>query len=129
VTVGRVTGVLACLLVLAAVPLSAQEIIVAIQVHGNTLTPDAEIVRASGLSAGTLFSESVLSDAEARLRAFKRVYQVDVLQRYASITDPSQVLVVIRTGPVRIESGHTGRARTVAHGCAPAAVQHDGVPP
>ena len=84
-----------------------QEVIVAIQVHGNTLTSDAEIVRASGLSEGNLFSESVLSDAEARLRAFKRFYQVDVLKRYASITDPSQVLVVIQVdeGPVRIDSG------------------------
>jgi outer membrane protein assembly factor BamA len=98
---------LACLLLIAGTPLSAQqEVIVAIQVHGNTLTPDDEIVRASGLSPGSSFSDTVLSEAEARLHAFRRFDRVDVLKRYASISDPSQILVVIQVdeGPVRLDA-------------------------
>ena len=74
---------------LAVARLSAQqEVIVAIQVHGNTLTADADIVRASGLSEGAAFSDSLLSDAEARLRSSERFDHVEVLKRYASISDP-----------------------------------------
>ena len=96
----------AATVILAVVRLSAQqEVIAAIQVHGNTLTADADIVRSSGLGEGAPFSDSLLSEAEARLRSSGRFDDVEVLKRYASISDPTQILVLIRVdeGPVRID--------------------------
>jgi outer membrane protein assembly factor BamA len=113
--VSKILVLVASALLLAPVPISAQqEVIVAIQVHGNTLTTEAEIVRTSGLSVGAVFSESLLSDAEARLRSSGRFENIEVLKRYASISDPAQILVVIRVdeGPVRIEQS-PGQAPTV----------------
>lgn len=91
-----------------ASPLSAQqETIVAIQVHGNTLTPDAEVIGASGLREGSAFSEEVVAAAIGRLKNTKRYDRVEILKRYASITDPTQVILVVQVdeGPVRIDMG------------------------
>lgn len=111
-------GVVVFGVLFAASSLSAQqEVIAAIQVHGNTLTPDGEIIRASGLAEGGRFSDSLLSEAETRLRSFKRFDRVEVLKRYASISDLSQILVVIQVdeGPVSIVSpGVPGQTPAVA---------------
>ena len=84
-----------------------QEIIAAIQIQGNTLTTDADVIQASGLAEGMLFSERMLGEAAARLTATKQFRHVAVLKRYASIADPTQVVVLIRVdeGPVRVTSG------------------------
>jgi outer membrane protein assembly factor BamA len=91
----------------SATLVAQQQTIVSIQVHGNTMTPDAEIIRASGLSEGETFSDALLTQTTARLQSTKRFDHVEVLKRYASISDPSQIVVVIQVdeGPVRIESG------------------------
>ena len=115
-------------LILAVARLSAQqEVIVAIQVHGNTLTADADIVRASGLSEGAAFSDSLLSDAEARLRSSGRFDDVEVLKRYASISDPTQILVLIRVdeGPVRIDLPEIPGPGQKPYRCSPPKVQCD----
>ena len=94
------------MLVLLASPLAAQqEIVAAIQVHGNTLTPSDEIIRASGIAVGDHVSDTVLSDAEARLRSAIRFDSVDVLKRFASISDLTQILILIQVdeGPVRVD--------------------------
>jgi outer membrane protein assembly factor BamA len=90
--------------------LAQQEVvaaIAAITVQGNTLTPDDEVVKDSGLAVGVAFSEALLSQAADRLRATKRFQHVDVLKRYASIADPTQIVVLIRVdeGPVRLVPG------------------------
>jgi outer membrane protein assembly factor BamA len=115
-----------CALALMAMtaPVAAQpaqgaqpEVIAAIQVQGNTLTPDDEVVRASGLSPGAAFSDSVLREAADRLQATRRFQHVDVLKRYASIADPSEILILIRVdeGPVRVVPGRLpGQAPHVA---------------
>jgi outer membrane protein assembly factor BamA len=84
--------------------LAQQQVIAAIQVQGNTLTDDADVIQASGLSVGAPFSDSVLSSTAARLDATRRFQHVDVLKRYASIDDPTQILVLIRVdeGPVHV---------------------------
>ncbi len=84
--------------------LAQQAVIAAIQVHGNTFTPDEEVIKASGLSVGGPFSDSLLNTAADRLAATKRFQRVDVLKRYASIADPTQVVVLIRVdeGPVHV---------------------------
>jgi hypothetical protein len=91
-------------IVMSGIAFAQQEVVVSIQVHGNTLTSDEEIIRASGLSPGTPFSDRLLMEAKQQLESLGRFDRVDVAKRYASITDPSQVLVLIRVdeGPVRI---------------------------
>lgn len=86
------------------------ERVVAIQVHGNTITPDDDVVRASGLSAGIIFYEQLLAETTARLEATKLFDRVEVLKRFASISDPTQIVVLIQVdeGPVRIDRGMPG---------------------
>ena len=113
------------LLAVCAIPESlaqtpARETIVAIQVHGNTLTSETEIRRLAGVEVGEAFDDTTVEAAAQRLRAAKKFESVQVLKRYASIADPSQVLVVIIVdeGPVHVEE--TGNpaapARTVKSG-------------
>ena len=82
---------------LFAVPTSAQapEKITEVRVHGNHTTPDTDILQISGLAAGVEPSEARLKDAEQKLRASRRFEGVELRKRYLSITDPSQVLVMI----------------------------------
>ena len=80
------------------------EHIVEVQVHGNVLTPDIEVLRIAGIATGMAVDGSTVSDAVARLRASKKFEQVDVLKRFASIVDPSQISLVILVdeGPVTL---------------------------
>jgi outer membrane protein assembly factor BamA len=81
------------------------ETIAAIQVHGNVLTPDDDVRRIAGLSPGMPFEPSTIETATSRLRAAKKFKSVQVLKRFASIADLSQILVVIIVdeGAVHIE--------------------------
>ncbi len=107
----------AVLLAAAGTALSAQEVIVDIRVHGNTVSSEEEIVRAAGLTAGAPFSEAALESAAASLRGLRRFERVEIRKRFASIADPTRIVVVILVdeGPVRIVSddGPGGAARAV----------------
>ena len=121
-----VVALLACALLAAAEPSSAQqEVIASIQVHGNTITPTEEILSVSGLREGIPFSEPVRAAAEARLRSSRRFYEADVLKRYASISDVTQIAVVIQVddGPVRIDPPIPGPPAVPSSGRAPAVVR------
>jgi outer membrane protein assembly factor BamA len=84
---------------------SRPEVVAAIQVHGNTITSTEEVVRAAGIAVGDHVSENMLTEAETRLRAAIKPDSVDVLKRFASISDPTQVLILIQLdeGPVRVD--------------------------
>jgi outer membrane protein assembly factor BamA len=109
----RTAGFLLTALFLLVPPVAAQsvantaggEVIAAVQVHGNTLTPSDDLIAASGLRVGDTVSDAILAQAEARVRAAFKVESVDVLKRFASISDPTKVLVLIQVdeGPVQIE--------------------------
>ena len=73
--------------------------------HGNTITPADEIIRVSGISVGVSVSDALLSDAEARLSTALKFESVEVLKRFASISDPTRVLILIQVdeGPVRVD--------------------------
>jgi outer membrane protein assembly factor BamA len=73
----------------------APEIVTAIQVHGNTSTSDDELRQVAGVQVGTPFTATLIDEIVARLRAAKRFGDVQVLKRFASIADPSQILLVI----------------------------------
>jgi len=83
----------------------ARETIAAIQVHGNTVTRDDEVRRLAGIEIGAPVDANTVEEVAARLRTAKRFDDVRVLKRFASIEDPSQILLVIIVdeGPVHIE--------------------------
>ena len=100
-----VVFVLAALAATSAALSAQQEVIAVIQVHGNTISPTEDVIAVSGLTVGAPFSESVRAEAEARLRKSGRFHDVEVLKRFASISDLTQITVLIQIddGPVRIE--------------------------
>jgi outer membrane protein assembly factor BamA len=83
----------------------ASETITAIQIQGNTATSDEEMRRLADVRAGMPLEASTLEDVAARLRATKRFNRVEVLKRFASIADPTQIVlvIVVDEGAVRIE--------------------------
>src|SRR4029453_11901214 len=82
-----------------------RETVAAIQVHGNTVTKDDEVRRLAGIEIGAVVDANTVDEVAARLRTAKRFDDVRVLKRFASIEDPSQILLVIIVdeGPVHIE--------------------------
>jgi len=92
------------------------EHIVEIQVHGNVLTPDTEVLRIAGVETDMVVEANTVDDAAARLRASKKFEQVEVLKRFASIADPSQISLVILVdeGPVTLHDD--GRVTAGADG-------------
>ena len=84
---------------------SQTETIAAIQVHGNTTTPDEEIRNLAGIQIGMPLEATTVDDVAARLRASKRFEHVEVLKRFASIADPTQIVlvVIVDEGAVHIE--------------------------
>jgi hypothetical protein len=77
-------------------PVFAQsERIAEIRVHGNHTTPDADVLELSGLTVGEPATEDVLERAQEAIRRSHRFSDAEVRKRYLSISDPSQVLVMI----------------------------------
>jgi outer membrane protein assembly factor BamA len=83
----------------------SQEIVTGIRVQGNVLTPDDEMRRLTGVDAGAPFTADMPAAVAARLKATHKFESVEVLKRYASISDPSQIVlvVVVNEGPVKLE--------------------------
>lgn len=85
-----------------------------IQIHGNTLTADARIRELAGIEVGSPVTPSLPDDVASRLRNARLFQHVEVLKRFASIADPSQVaiVIVVDEGPVRIvDPGGGGQVR------------------
>ena len=74
---------------------SRTETVAEIRVHGNVLTPDAEIRRLAGIDVGAIFTPDTAAEVTRRLETTHRFESVEVLKRYASIADPTQVLLVV----------------------------------
>ena len=88
------------------------EHIVDIQIHGNVVTPDSEVAVIAGLETGMTLDAKTLDDAAGRLRASKKFEEVEVLKRFASIADLSQisVVIVVDEGAVTFRNDGTVRA-------------------
>jgi outer membrane protein assembly factor BamA len=82
----------------------AAETVAAIQIQGNTVTPDEEMRRLAGVQLGMPFDATTLDAVAARLKAAKHFDRVEVRKRFASIDDPSQItlVIVVDEGPVKI---------------------------
>jgi len=90
------------------------EVLADVRVHGNAAIPDDEIIRLAGVTVGSPLTSDAPADVQRRLEASKRFERVEVLKRFASIADPSQILLVIMVdeGPVKIQ-GEGANARIV----------------
>jgi len=84
--------------------LAQQPVVAGIQVQGNTATPDEEVRHLADVRVGMPIDDATIEAVAARLRAAKRFERVEVLKRFASIADPSQIMLVIIVdeGPVKI---------------------------
>ncbi|MBM3749721.1 MAG: FtsQ-type POTRA domain-containing protein [Acidimicrobiia bacterium] len=81
------------------------EVIAEIRVHGNNVTPTEEVLTIAGVTTGTPFTVSTVRDVETRLRRSGRFEDVQVLKRFASISDPTQItmVIIINDGAARVE--------------------------
>ena len=82
-----------------------RETLVDIRVHGNVATSDDEIRELAGIRVGSPVDAGTVATVERRLRETKRFERVEVLKRFASIADPTQIVlvIVVDEGPVTIE--------------------------
>ena len=95
-----------------------REIVTAVRIQGNVVTPDEELIRLAGIQVGVPVDAATVAEAAARLRATKRFQRVEVLKRYASIADATAIVLVIIVdeGPVRIEmTGDPTQPTRVVH--------------
>jgi outer membrane protein assembly factor BamA len=88
-------------------PTSAgSEVIAEIRVHGNLLVSNDDVVKIAGIAVGQPFTPTTVDEVTARLRASKKFEHIEVLKRFASISDPTRivVVVVVNEGAVRVDA-------------------------
>ena len=78
-----------------AAPTSSAERVVAVRVHGNHTTPDADVLAIARVAVGTPVTADLLAAVSRRLETSGRFRAVDVRKRYTSLSDFSAVLLVI----------------------------------
>ena len=71
------------------------EVVREVRVHGNHTTPDADVLALAGLVVGAPVAADTIAQAEKRLRDSGRFSSVEVRKRFRSITDPSDILVIV----------------------------------
>jgi outer membrane protein assembly factor BamA len=96
-------------ILLAGNPLQAAqpgEVVSEVQIRGNVATPDEEVLRLAGVAIGMPVTSDTVTLVADRLRATKRFERVDVLKRYASISDPTRIALVVMVdeGPVTLQA-------------------------
>jgi len=98
---------------LGAVPQASvvsTEVVVAIRIQGNLLASDDEIKSLAGLTVGMALEPDTVTAVTTRLRETGRFKRVEVLKRFASIDDPTQIVIVVIVdeGGVAIDWGNEG---------------------
>ncbi len=66
-----------------------------VRIHGNHTTPDVEIIKLTGITLGESVTDETLPQVAKRLRDSGRFKDVDVLKRYRSLTDASQISLIV----------------------------------
>ena len=74
---------------------TAPEIIGEVRVHGNHTTPDQDVLALAGLTVGAPATPDALKAADARLRASGRFREVEIRKRFRSLSDASDVLLIV----------------------------------
>jgi outer membrane protein assembly factor BamA len=91
---------------LQAAPTSqTAEVIAEIQVHGNHVTADEEVIKMAGVAIGDPFTATTVAQVRDKLKAAGKFDEVNVQKRYASIADLSKIslVIIVNEGAVRIE--------------------------
>ncbi len=97
------------LMLLGGLPVSAAaqiaDVIADVRVHGNHVTSNEDVLKIAGVAVGAPFTATTLREVERRLRDSGKFDTVEVLKRFASIADPSQIalVLIVNEGAVRIE--------------------------
>ena len=83
----------------------SNEVIAEIRVHGNLIVKNEDVLAIAGVKPGDPFAATTIADVISRLRASKKFQEVQVLKRFASISDPSKIvlILVVNEGAVRID--------------------------
>src|SRR5437763_4559298 len=84
------------------------EVVAAVHVQGNVLTPDEEVVRLSGITIGMPVAADTVDLVARRLRRAKKFERVEVLKRYASISDPTRIVIVVIVDEGAVSIKRTG---------------------
>ncbi len=96
-----------CLVCVWAGPVAAQtaEVIADIRVHGNQVATNEEVLTIALVQVGMPFTATTIREVEQRLRASGKFEHIDVLKRFASITDMSQIslVLIVNEGAVTVE--------------------------
>jgi hypothetical protein len=82
----------------------ATEVIAEIRVHGNLIVTK-EVLVLAGVKLGDPFVPTTIADVTGRLRASGKFQEIQVLKRFASISDPSKIVLVlvVNEGAVRVD--------------------------
>lgn len=99
----RTRSLLTCVLLLVSlVPTLAAaqgakpgEVIAEIRIHGNHTTPDPEVIKLTGITLGDPFTGETIAQVRQRLNASHKFDDVEVMKRYRSITDPTQIALIV----------------------------------
>lgn len=76
-------------------PSAGAEVVGEIRIHGNHATADEDVVRLAGVQVGARIDEAGLDAIRTRLEDSGRFARVEVRKRYRSLTDPTDLAVVI----------------------------------
>jgi hypothetical protein len=97
--------VLALLAASLAPTAQPQEVVAEVRIHGNVATSDEEVRQLAGVEVGSGVGADTVEQIARRLRATNRFRRVEVLKRFASIADPTQIvlIIIVDEGPVKIQ--------------------------
>jgi outer membrane protein assembly factor BamA len=93
-----------------------------VRVHGNVHLTDAEVLAIAGVREGDALGPGTIEAIAARLSASRRFETVDVRKRYRSLTDASDVaiILVVHERPASARPGRiSGRGRSPARRARP----------
>jgi outer membrane protein assembly factor BamA len=84
---------------------TAPEVVTAVRIQGNQIASDAEVISLAGVTIGAPVTPSLFADITKRLVESKKFDTVQVLKRFASISDPTQivVLILVDEGPMYLQ--------------------------
>ena len=76
-------------------PPDAPEIVREVRVHGNAFVPDADVLAIAGVAVGSPVGQASVAEIQKRLKDSGLFETVEVRKRYRSLTDPSDVALVL----------------------------------
>ena len=82
------------------------EVVADIRVHGNHVTPDAEVIRLSGLTKGAPVTADTVTHAEKLLKSSGRFDDAQVLKLFASIEEFDARSHRVMIGARSLETSH-----------------------